>query len=78
MTSLDAVSTYKQLQSIGFTEPQAEAIAHRIQKTEIEEQLVTRDFLLRQLEELEIRLTIKMGGIAIALGSMLIAIKYFG
>lgn len=76
--TFDTLSIAKRLKAGGFTEPQAEALAHEIQESSQEDHLVTRDFLRTELEKVEMRMTIRVGGMIIALGSVLIAIKYFG
>jgi len=77
-TTSDILSNFKQLKSIGFSESQAEAIAHKINKTEMEDHLVTKDFFREQLEDLEIRIGMKIIAMSIALGSLMLTIKYFG
>jgi len=74
----DILSNFKQLKSIGFSESQAEALADKIHKTEMEEHMVTKNFLREQLEDLEIRIGMKIIGMAIALGSLILTVKYFG
>lgn len=74
----DTLSISKRLKAGGFSEPQAEAIAHEIQESAMEDHLVTKDFLREQLSYLEMRVTIKTGTMIIALGGLLVAIKYFG
>jgi len=78
----DTLSISKRLKSSGLPELHAEAIAHEIQEAAMEDHLVTRDYFREQLDmrlsALEMRMTIKMGGMSMALGSLMIAIKYFG
>jgi hypothetical protein len=57
----DTLSISKRLKSSGFSESQAEAIAHEIQEAAVEDHLVTKDFLRDQLTHLEMRITIKQG-----------------
>ena len=52
----DTYAYIKKLQTAGFTEEQAEAIAELIN-----DQLVTKDYLDRRLAELEYKLIIKLG-----------------
>jgi hypothetical protein len=57
----DTLAYAKKLTKAGFTEKQAETLAHE-QSNMIKEDLVTKDVLHRELVDLEQRLTIKMGG----------------
>jgi hypothetical protein len=74
----DTLSVSKRLKSSGIPESHAEAIAHEIQEAAMEDHLVTKDFLRDQLTNLEMRMTIKTGSMFIALGTLMIAIKFFG
>jgi hypothetical protein len=57
----DTYAYIKKLQTAGFTEEQAEAIAELIN-----DQLVTKDYLDRRLAELEYKVIIKLGTMAAA------------
>ncbi len=63
--TFDTHEFVKKLQSVGFTQEQAEvfAAAHR---RIIEDSLVTKDHLDMRLRELEYRLIIKMGAMMMA------------
>ena len=63
----------KELVSAGMPEKQAEVIASQQAKL-INEALATK----RDLRELELRMTTKIGAMIIALGAFLAAIKFFG
>ncbi len=76
--TFDTLSIAKRLKSSGFSEPQAEALAHEIQEAASEDHLVTREYLKDQLEKVEMRLVVKLGAMIMALGGVLIAVRYFG
>ena len=76
--TFDTLSVAKRLKSSGFSEPQAEAVAREIQEAASEDHLVTRDYLKNGLEKFELRIVLKLGGMIVALGGLLTAIKYFG
>lgn len=76
--TFDTLAITKRLKHNGFTEPQAEAIAKEIQEAANEDHLVTREYLRNELEKLELRVVLKLGGMIVALGGVLIAVKYFG
>lgn len=75
-TTFDTLAFAKKLKAAGFTEEQAETLAHA-QAEVIDERLVTREHLDNRLQALEYRLTIKLGTmIAVGVG-FLAAIKLF-
>lgn len=76
--TFDTLSISKRLKSGGFSEAQAEAIAYELQEASSEDHLVTRDFLQNEFEKFELRIILKLGGMIVALGGLLVAIKYFG
>ena len=39
---------------------------------------ITPDYLKNELEKFELRIVVKLGGMIVALGAVLIAVKYFG
>ena len=67
--TFDSLGYARRLENAGFTRAQAEAQAEALRDV-IEGQLATK----RDLQEMEYRLTIKLGGIAIACAGLVIAI----
>lgn len=63
--SFDTHEFVKKLQSVGFTQEQAEVFASEHRRI-IEDALVTKDHLDMRLRELEYRLIIKMGAMMMA------------
>ena len=63
--SFDTHEFVKKLQSVGFTQEQAEVFASEHRRI-IEDSLVTKDHLDMRLRELEYRLIIKMGAMMMA------------
>jgi len=87
--TFDSLSFSQQLKAGGFSETQAETLAHAMQHHAGDDHLVTKDFLRSELERLdekwelrsektELRLTVKFGSMIFMLGGLLVAIKYFG
>lgn len=77
--AFDTYSFIKQLTAAGMPEAQAEIIANQ-QKELIEEKLATKHDIMqikRDIVESEQRTIIKLGGMIIALGAFLAAIKFF-
>lgn len=73
------VDTYKlasQLKSRGFSEGQARGVSEAIQEIDLS-QMVTKRDLEVGLRELELRMTVKMGAMVMALAAFLVALKYF-
>lgn len=73
----------KKLINDGIPEKQAEAIVEFVRETrEVDFNVVATKSDIKELRseirELELRLTVKLGGMIMALGAILIAIKYFG
>lgn len=81
MTTLSLkIDTYQVVQTLrkkGFTQEQAEGIIEVAREADLDS-IVTREYLDTKLVSLEQRLTIRLGGMIMALGAILIAIKYFG
>lgn len=80
----DTLSIAKRLQTKGFEQAHAEALAVELQEARREEHGVTKEYLDEKLtrvddklKKLELRLTVKAGGIALLLGGYLSAIKFF-
>ena len=63
--TFDTHEFVKKLQSVGFTQEQAEVFASEHRRI-IEDSLVTKDHLDMRLRELEYRLIIKMGAMMMA------------
>lgn len=89
MAAWDTLSVCKRLKIGGFSDVQAEAIAYELQDAAKEDHLVTRDFLRdrlreefekveKRIKESELHMTIKMGSMFFALGSLMVGIKYLG
>lgn len=77
-TAFDTLASVKELKSAGFNEAQAEALTHALHKVANDDHLTTREQLDTRLRELELRLTVKIGAMVMALGGFLLAIKYWG
>ncbi len=74
------IDTYKMaqiLKSKGFTKEQTDGIIEVAREIDMES-IVTRDYLDTKLTLLEQRLTIRLGSMIMALGAILVAIKYLG
>ena len=63
--TFDTLGYAKKLQELGFTREQAEGFAE-IQRTIIEDRLVTKEHLDIRMKELEYRLTIRLGAMMAA------------
>ena len=74
---IDTYEIARVLISKGFTAEQAEAIIEVAKKADLDS-IVTRDYLDIKINDLEQRLVIKFGSMVLALGAVLVAIKYFG
>jgi hypothetical protein len=74
--TFDTLSSSRRLRDKGLSQEQAEAIAQELQVArDIDmEHLATKT----DLRELELRMTIRLGGMIMALGGVLIAVKYLG
>jgi len=72
-TTFDTLAFAKKLKAAGFTDEQAETLAHA-QAELIDERLATKS----DLERLELRLTIRMGGMLALAVAFLAALKLFG
>ncbi len=70
---LDTLAFAKKLKAAGFTDVQAETLAHA-QAELIDERLATK----ADLERLELHLTIRMGGMLALAVAFLAALKLFG
>lgn len=82
MTTL-AIDTYKilqRLESKGYTRQQAEGFIDVLQDIDFDHFSTKSDIkeLRAEMREMELRLTIRLGGMIMALGAVLIAIKYYG
>lgn len=85
--TFDTLSTARRLREKGMPQEHAEAIADEIRmgssfdvsdlstKAELRE---VESRLTSAMRELELRMTIRLGGMIVALGGLLVAIKYFG
>ena len=62
--TIDTLAISKRLRSSGYSQEQAEAQASVLAEI-IDEKLVTKDYLRRELQELDYRLTIKLGGMLV-------------
>lgn len=71
--AIDTLAFAKKLKAAGFTDEQAETLAHA-QAELIDERLATKS----DLERLELRLTIRMGGMLALAVAFLAALKLFG
>jgi len=71
--AIDTLAFAKKLKAAGFTDEQAETLAHA-QAELIDERLSTK----ADLERLELRLTIRMGGMLALAVAFLAALKLFG
>ncbi|MBK1720502.1 DUF1640 domain-containing protein [Thiocystis violacea] len=74
--SFDTHEFVKKLQSVGFTQEQAEVFASEHRRI-IEDSLVTKDHLDMRLRELEYRLIIKMGAMIMAAVISIVALVKF-
>ncbi len=72
-TTFDTLAFAKKLKAAGFTDEQAETLAHA-QAELIDERLATK----ADLERLELRLTIRLGGMLALAVAFLAALKLFG
>ena len=71
----DTHAFVKELTDTGMPEPQAEVLA-RTHATLIDEKLVTKDDLKRELREMELRLTIRIGSmLVVAIGVVVALVK---
>lgn len=68
-TTFDSLSYFEKLKAAGVPEAQAKVQTETLREV-IESSLVTK----RDLKELELRLTIRLGGIAIACTALLLAV----
>lgn len=74
MTTLtfNLLDATKRLREAGFDEKQAETVVRVM--SEYQDQLVTREYLNGRLEALELRLTIKLGGLMTILSGIILAV----
>lgn len=72
-TTFDTLAFAKKLKAAGFTDEQAETLAHA-QAELIDERLATK----ADLERLELRLTIRLGGMLALAVAFLAALTLFG
>ncbi len=75
MTALtfDTYRVAKHLQSKGFTPEQAKGLVEAVREVDTTQVSTKAD-----LREMDLRMTVRLGGMIITLGGVLIAIKYFG
>ena len=71
--TFDTLEFSRRLKGAGFTEQQAEVLAEATREL-VTDEMVTKTFLQSELEKLSMRLTIRMGTIAIAVVGALAAI----
>ena len=81
---IDTLTTKEFLVDKGYSENQAEGFIRTLQRLSFDEFATKGDInalqveMNHQLHSLEQRLTIRLGGMIMALGAILITIKYFG
>ena len=71
--AFDTLSYARRLKASGFTDQQAETLADATKEL-VTDQMVTRSFLESELDKLSMRLTIRMGAIAVVCVGALAAI----
>ncbi len=71
--TFDTYRVAKSLQASGFTPEQAEGLIDAIREIDTTQVATKAD-----LREMELRMTVRLGGMIIGLGGLLIALKYFG
>lgn len=79
-TTFDKLIYLETLKASGIPEDQARAHAHALDEA-LRDSVATRQdiaLLRSDMEKLELRLTVKMGAMIIALGGFLAAVKFFG
>ena len=73
--AFDTLSYARRLKASGFTDQQAETLADATKEL-VTDQMVTKSFLESELDKLSMRLTIRMGTIAIlCVGALAAVIK---
>ena len=73
--SFDTLSYARRLKASGFTDQQAETLADATKEL-VTDQMVTKSFLESELDKLSMRLTIRMGTIAVlCVGALAAVIK---
>lgn len=70
--TLNLLDATKRLREAGFDEKQAETVVRVM--SEYQDQWVTREYLDGRLEALELRLTIKLGGLMTVLAGIILAV----
>ena len=74
--TFDTLDYARRLKGAGFSDQQAEALAEATRDV-VADEMVTKSFLQSELEKLSMRLTIRMGTIAvIAVGALAAIIKF--
>ena len=71
--AFDTLSYARRLKASGFTDQQAETLADATKEL-VADEMVTKSFLASELEKLSMRLTIRMGTIAVLCVGALAAI----
>ena len=71
--ALDTLSYARRLKASGFSDQQAETLADATKEL-VADQMVTKDFLASEMDKLSMRLTIRMGTIAVVVVGALAAI----
>ena len=71
--TFDTLEFSRRLKGAGFTEQQAEVLAEATREL-VTDEMVTKSFLQSELEKLSMRLTIRMGTIAVVVVGALAAI----
>ncbi len=74
---MDTFKLVNNLKSRGFTEAQAAGVVETVQQVDLDD-LVTRSDLKAALHEIELRMTLRLGGLMVACVAFLTGIKYFG
>ena len=71
--AFDTLSYARRLKASGFSDQQAETLADATKEL-VADQMVTKDFLASEMDKLSMRLTIRMGTIAVVVVGALAAI----
>lgn len=74
--TIDTLLFVETLQRKGFSKDQAEGLVDAVHQAN-PERIVTNEGLDQRLRELELRMTIRLGAMMMALGGILIAVRFF-
>lgn len=84
---IDSLQAFKALQASGFTEAQAQSVVATIQQIDTSGLATKSDVtdlrseitaLRAEARETALTLQLRLGGMIVALGGVLVAVKYFG